>query len=62
MVKGFGMNALTEGLMDGGHDPRLTAPQQAELDRRLKAHAKNPEYVIPWEAVKVSLDAKYGKP
>ena len=56
------MNALPEGLREEGYDPQLTPSQQAELDRRLKAHAKNPDDVVPWEVVKASLNAKYGKP
>jgi putative addiction module component (TIGR02574 family) len=62
MVKAYRMNALPEGLREEGYDPQLTPSQQAELDRRLKAHAKNPDDVVPWEVVKASLNAKYGKP
>jgi putative addiction module component (TIGR02574 family) len=53
---------LWESLIDSGYDPQLTPSQQAKLDRRLKAHAKNPDDVVPWEVVKASLDLKYGKP
>lgn len=53
---------LWESLIESGYDPQLTASQQAKLDRRLKAHAKNPDDVVPWEVVKASLDLKYGKP
>ena len=53
---------LWESLMESGYDPQLTPPQQAKLDRRLKAHARNPDDVVPWEVVKASLDLKYGKP
>jgi putative addiction module component (TIGR02574 family) len=53
---------LWESLIDSGYDPQLTSSQQVALDRRLKAHAKNPDDIVPWEIVKASLDAKYGKP
>jgi putative addiction module component (TIGR02574 family) len=53
---------LWEGLIESGYDPQLTPSQQAKLDRRLKAHAKNPDDVVPWEVVKASLDMQYGKP
>ncbi|HTS16766.1 MAG TPA: addiction module protein [Verrucomicrobiae bacterium] len=56
------MNALPANPMEGGCDPQVTPSQQAELDRRLKAHAENPDDVVPWEVVKASLDTKYGKP
>jgi putative addiction module component (TIGR02574 family) len=39
--------ALWESLIESGYDPQLTSSQQAELDRRLKAHAKNPDDVVP---------------
>jgi hypothetical protein len=42
--------------------PKLTPAQQAELDRRLKAHAKNPANVVPSETVKADLAKKYDKP
>jgi putative addiction module component (TIGR02574 family) len=53
---------LWESLIESGYDPQLTSSQQAELDRRLKAHANNPDNVVPWETVKAALDKKYGKP
>jgi putative addiction module component (TIGR02574 family) len=53
---------LWEGLIDSGYDPQLTPAQQAELDRRLKAHTRNPDTVVPWETAKADLDKKYGKP
>ena len=53
---------LWESLIESGYDPKLTPSQEAELKRRLKAHARNPDDVVPWEAVKASLDKKYGKP
>ena len=53
---------LWESLIEGGYDPQLAPSQQAELDRRLKAHAENPANVVPWETVKEGLDKKYGKP
>ena len=49
---------LWESLMESGYDPQLIPSQQAELDRRLKAHAKNPDNVVPWETVKEGLDKK----
>lgn len=37
-------------------------PGEAELiDRRLQDHLAHPDDVIPWEAVKAKLDAKYRK-
>ena len=53
---------LWESLIESGYDPEVTPAQRAELDRRLKAHAKNPANVVPWETVKADLAKKYGKP
>jgi putative addiction module component (TIGR02574 family) len=49
---------LWEGLIESGYDPQLAPSQQAELDRRLKAHAKNPDNVVPWETVKAELEPR----
>ena len=53
---------LWESLIESGYDPEVTPAQQAELDRRLKAHIKNPANVVLWETVKADLAKKYGKP
>ena len=33
----------------------LTATERAELDRRLDAHAKDPDAAVPWRAVRAPL-------
>ena len=38
-------------LSDQGHDPELSDAMRAEIDRRLAAHAANPDAAIPWEQV-----------
>ena len=51
--------ALVEELWDSiAEATPLTATQRAELDRRLEDHKRNPEDVIPWEAVKASITAR----
>jgi putative addiction module component (TIGR02574 family) len=40
---------------DPGQMPTLTEAQRAELDRRLQAHAKNPDSAIAWEEVRERL-------
>ena len=36
----------------------LTEAQRAELDRRLEDHEANPDDVVPWEVIKVSITAR----
>lgn len=55
------VEALWESILQEGHEPELTTAQAEELDRRLAAHEKNPDDVIPWETLKADLEAKYGK-
>ncbi|MGH9874560.1 MAG: addiction module protein [Pyrinomonadaceae bacterium] len=55
------VEALWESIVQEGYEPELTASQAEELDRRLAAHEKNPDYVVAWEAVKGDLESKYGK-
>ena len=55
--------ALVEELWDSiAADPAsvpLPADHKAELDRRLAAHAANPDDTAPWEEVKASLEARF---
>jgi hypothetical protein len=45
-----------------GDFPDELAPGEAELiDRRLREHLTNPDDVVPLEAVKAKLDARYRK-
>jgi putative addiction module component (TIGR02574 family) len=46
------IEALWESIAVERGQPELTDAQKAELDRRLEAHAVNPENVVPWEQVK----------
>ena len=39
----------------------LTTEQREELERRLAAHAANPEDVVPWSEVRESLSKLLGK-
>jgi len=55
------VEALWESIILDGYEPALTAAQAEELDRRLAAHEKNPDDVVPWEKVKADLESKYGK-
>ena len=38
----------------------LTAEQQAELDRRLEEHRRDPDSAIPWEQVREELYKRGG--
>ncbi len=38
----------------------LTAEQQAELDRRLEEHRRDPDSAIPWEQVREELYKRDG--
>ena len=53
------VEALWESLTQEGYEPPLTSEQAAELDRRLEAHHREPENVIPWETIKADLLKKY---
>jgi len=52
------VDALWETLAEEGYEPALTAEQAAELDRRLEAHRRAPNEVIPWESIKAELLSK----
>jgi putative addiction module component (TIGR02574 family) len=39
----------------------LTAPQRDELDHRLADHVANPDDVVSWDEVKISLDERLRK-
>ena len=49
--------ALWESLTDAEREGelRLTAEQQAELDRRWAEHLENPASAIPWSEVRAKL-------
>jgi putative addiction module component (TIGR02574 family) len=53
--------ALWEDITKEGYEPPLTPAQEAELERRLEEHQKNPHTAIPWEQVKAELAQKYGR-
>lgn len=55
------VEALWESIIQEGYEPELTTAHAEELDRRLAAHEKNPDDVVPWETVKADLESKYGK-
>lgn len=55
------VEAVWESIIQDGYEPELTTAQAEELDRRLAAHEKNPDDVVPWETVRADLEAKYGK-
>ncbi len=55
------VEALWESIIQEGYEPELTTAQAEELDRRLDAHEKNPDDVVPWETVKSDLESRYGK-
>ena len=42
---------IWDRLADRVHEPGLSDEMRAEIDRRLAAHAVNPEAAIPWEQV-----------
>ena len=52
--------ALWDSITQDGYEPPLTPAQEAELDRRLEEHRRNPQSAIPWEQVKAGLEQKYG--
>lgn len=49
---------LWDRLLDSGHEPELTEPQKAELQRRLDRYRENPNEVVPWEVVKAQAQAR----
>jgi putative addiction module component (TIGR02574 family) len=53
------IDALWESIADAGYEAALSPEQAEELDRRLAAHRRNPEDVIPWESIKKDLNQKY---
>ena len=53
------IDALWETVAAEGYEPPLTQQQAEELDRRLAAHRRNPDDVIPWESIKEELNEKY---
>ena len=53
------IEALWESIAQEGYEPPLTPEQAAELDRRLTAHAKDPDDVVRWESIETDLDAYY---
>lgn len=44
-----------------GHEPELSDAMKAEIDRRLAAHAANPDAAIPWEQVEAEALARLGQ-
>jgi len=54
--------ALWDSITQEGYEPPLSPAQEAELNRRLEEHQRNPELAIPWEKVKAELDQKYSRP
>lgn len=53
------IDALWETVAAEGYEPPLSQQQAEELDRRLAAHRRNPDDVIPWESIKEELGEKY---
>jgi putative addiction module component (TIGR02574 family) len=53
------VDALWESLANEGYEPQLTTEQMAELDRRLEAHRRDPNSVVPWESIKAELLSKH---
>ncbi len=54
--------ALWDSITEAGYEPPLTPVQEAELDRRLEEHRRNPQAAVPWGQVKAELEHRYGKP
>jgi putative addiction module component (TIGR02574 family) len=52
------VQAVCDGLPDGGNEPELSDAMKAELDRRLAAHEANPEAAVPWEQVEADALAR----
>jgi putative addiction module component (TIGR02574 family) len=55
------LDALWESIVEEGYVPPLTTAQADEIDRRLKAHQRNPDDVMDWKAIKTELDSKFGR-
>ena len=55
------LDALWESIIEEGYDPPLTTAQAEELDRRVKAHERNPEDVLDWKTIKAELDSRFQK-
>jgi putative addiction module component (TIGR02574 family) len=53
------IDTLWETVAAEGYEPPLTQAQAEELDRRLAAHRRKPDDVIPWESIKEELNEKY---
>jgi putative addiction module component (TIGR02574 family) len=49
---------VRESLPDDDLDFSLTAEQDAELDRRIAEHEKDPSRAIPWEQVLADLRSR----
>jgi putative addiction module component (TIGR02574 family) len=53
---------LVQGILDSiaaeQVDPNLTEPQKRELDRRIDDYDVNPDEVMTWAEVKVSIKAR----
>ena len=47
-------------IVEEGYEPPLTTAQADEIDRRLKAHQRNPDDVVDWKAIKTELDSRFG--
>ena len=55
------LDALWESIIEEGYEPPLTRAQSDELDRRLKAHQRNPDDVVDWKGIKTEIDSTFGK-
>ncbi|HYX27406.1 MAG TPA: addiction module protein [Pyrinomonadaceae bacterium] len=53
------IDTLWESVAQEGYEPPLTPQQADELDRRLAAHRRNPDDVIPWESIMEEFNQKY---
>ena len=53
--------ALWDSITQDGYEPPLTPAQEAEIDRRLEEHERNPQSAIPWEQFKAELEQKCGR-
>lgn len=54
--------ALWDSITQDGYEPPLTPAQEAEIDRRLEEHRRNPSSAVPWEHLKAELEKKYRRP
>ena len=52
------VEALWESITQEGYEPPLTPEQEAELDRRLEAHRRDPNEVVSWESIKEDLSRR----